>query len=74
MSSTSQPDQVRLTSDGAAAVDHSYYWRRMETCPLGTKVQLLTDGGVGIYGLVFTHTRACFRGWAPLPKKPEWMK
>lgn len=64
---------VKLTSDRAAAVDQDYYWRRMETCPLGAKVLLLNDGGVAIFGLVSTHTRGSFKGWAPLPKKPEWM-
>ena len=65
---------VKLTSDGAAAVDQDYFWRRMESCPLGAKVLLLTDGGVAIFGNVGTQTRRNFKGWAPLPKRPNWMK
>jgi hypothetical protein len=61
---------VALTHDRAAAVDQTYFWRPMNTCPLGTKVLLLTDGGVAIFGNVSTHTRKHFEGWAPLPKKP----
>ena len=65
---------VKLTSDRSAAVDQEYFWRRMDSCPLGAKVLLLTDGGIAIFGQVGTHTRKEFLGWAPLPKKPEWMR
>lgn len=65
---------VKLTSDRAAAVDQSYFWRPMAGCPLGTKVLLLTDGGVAIFGQVGTNTRRNFKGWAPLPKRPDWMQ
>lgn len=71
---TPKPDRVRLTNDRAAAVDHDYHWRHMDACPLGAKVQLLTEGGVAIYGLVSNKTRSEYLGWAPLPKKPDWMK
>lgn len=66
-------DNIKLTADRAAVVDRDYFWRRMDSCPLGSKVQLLTDGGVAIHGLVSSATRANFLGWAPLPKKPDWM-
>lgn len=65
---------VKLTTDRAAAVDQGYFWRRMDDCPLGAKMLLLTDGGVAIFGQVSTNTRKDFLGWAPLPKKPDWMK
>lgn len=63
---------VQLTKDRAAAVDPNYYWQPLHTCPLSTKVQLLTEGGVAVYGH-YTPGGKCL-GWAPLPKKPEWMK
>ena len=63
---------VRLTADRSAAVDQTYYWRAMDTCPLSTKVQLLSPGGVAIYGLYDGKSKT-WLGWAPLPKVPaEW--
>lgn len=55
------------------AVDPNYYWRPMSTCPLGTKVQLLTKGGIATHGKV-GESLGCFHpdsfdGWTPLPKK-----
>jgi hypothetical protein len=41
---------VKITSDKAAAVDQDYFWRPLHTCPLSAKVQLLTEGGVAVYG------------------------
>ncbi len=64
---------VKITSDRAAAVDQDYYWRPLHTCPLSTKVQLLTEGGVAVYGQ-YQPGVGGYLGWAPLPKKPEWMK
>ncbi len=32
------------------AVDQTYYWQPMETCPRGMKVQLLGRGGVAAFG------------------------
>lgn len=55
------------------AVDQDYYWQPMDTCPLGVKVQLLNAGGVAVYGQS-TGKPEHWRGWAPLPNKPEWMK
>ena len=63
---------VKLTSDKAAAVDQTYYWRPMQTCPLSAKVQLLGKGGVAVYGVYDGHSD-WWQGWAPLPKKPDWM-
>lgn len=63
---------VKLTSDKAAAVDQTYYWRPMQTCPLSAKVQLLGRGGVAVYG-VYDGRSDWWQGWAPLPKKPDWM-
>ena len=65
--------RVKLTGDRAAAVDQDYFWQPLETCPAGAKVQLLTDGGIAVYGQ-YSRGQRGFKGWAPLPKKPEWMK
>ena len=62
---------VKLTNDKAAAVDQGYYWRPLETCPLSAKVQLLTNGGIAVYGQF--NGQPGYLGWAPLPKRPEWM-
>jgi hypothetical protein len=64
---------VTLTNDKSAAVDQTYYWRPLETCPLSAKVQLLTQGGVAVYGQ-YSPGKPGYIGWAPLPKRPEWMR
>lgn len=64
---------VKLTGDRAAAVDQTYFWQPLKTCPLSAKVQLLTEGGVAVYGQ-YNKGQKGYKGWAPLPKKPEWMK
>lgn len=56
------------------AVDHSYFFQPMSTCPLGVKVQLLNPGNVAVYGTVSARTIGDWRGWAPMPKIPEAMK
>lgn len=66
-------ERAKYNSDRSAVVDPDYFWRHMDSCPLGAKVMLLTDGGVAIFGNVGTNTRRDFLGWAPLPKKPGWM-
>lgn len=63
---------VKLTNDRAAAVDQDYFWRSLETCPLSAKVQLLTQGGVAVYGQ-YSQGQTGYLGWAPLPKRPAWM-
>jgi hypothetical protein len=64
---------VKLTNDKAAAVDQDYFWRPLHTCPLSAKVQLLTAGGVAVYGQ-YQPGVGGYVGWAPLPKKPSWME
>lgn len=61
--------RVRITSDGAAAVDPDYYWRDIdENTPRGVKLQLLTDTGIALHGHWQPYDRDIV-GWAPLPKK-----
>lgn len=59
---------IKTTSDGAATVDMTYFWRPIDNnTPRGTKLQLINRrDGVAHYGQFFgkdphwTH-------WAPLP-------
>lgn len=64
---------VKLTNDKSTAVDQDYFWRPLHTCPLSAKVQLLTQGGIAVYGQ-YSPGAPGYLGWAPLPKRPEWMK
>jgi hypothetical protein len=56
-----------LDSTGVAAVDHSYFWQPIATCPRGVKVQLLGAGGVAMYG-TYNGKDKFYTHWAPLPK------
>jgi hypothetical protein len=67
------PSGVHMTDNNPVAVDQTYYWQPMATCPLSVKVQLLGRGGVAIYGQFSGHDSFVV-GWAPLPNKPDWMK
>lgn len=58
---------AEIDSTGAAAVDRSYFWQPMETCPRGVKVQLLGRGGVAMYGS-YNGKDKFYTHWAPLPK------
>lgn len=51
------------------AVDLEYEWQPMTTCPLHTKVQLLTIGGIALYG-TFDGKDQFYVGWAPVPRRP----
>lgn len=59
-----------LDKSGTVAVDHDYFWRSMDTCPRGVKVQLLGAGGVAVYGN-YNGKDKFYTHWAPLPKKPK---
>ncbi len=62
---------TELNSDRTVAVDREYYWRGMETCPRGVKVQLLGRGGVAVYGQ-YRGKEDWWMAWAPLPTlRPE---
>lgn len=63
----------KLTSDQSTAVATDYFWQPLSTCPEGAKVQLLTIGGVAIYGQ-YRRGETFYQAWAPCPKVPEWMK
>jgi hypothetical protein len=59
---------VRLNSSGSVAVDHNYFFERIdENTPQGVKLQLLGQGGVAIYG-TYRKGDDFWTHWAPLPK------
>jgi len=57
----------KLNSDNTVAVATEVYWEDIATCPRGAKVQLLTIGGVAIYGNY--KGEAFYTAWAPVPRK-----
>jgi hypothetical protein len=65
-----------MTDAKPYVVDPSYYWRPLATAPLGKKLQLLTEGGVAVHGVLTARDirEQWYRGWTPLPKVPEWMR
>lgn len=64
---STERDEVTITAQNVA-VDMGYYWREMESCPVGSKVQLLTAGGLPQYGR-WDGKNPFYVGWAPLPKR-----
>jgi len=58
---------THIDSTGKVAVDHSYYWQPIASCPRGVKVQLLGQGGVAAYG-IWNGREVFWTHWAPLPK------
>jgi len=68
-----QPEKERvmtkLDSTGTTAVDSTYYWQPIDTCPHGVKVQLKGAGGVAHYGVYhgIKDDGNFWIGWAPLP-------
>ena len=59
---------VKLTQDGAAAVDQTYFWRPIDKdTPRGTKLQLIhRPSGVAVHGPLFTND-TFWTHWTPLP-------
>lgn len=63
-------DRVRISKDGSTAIDPDYYWRDIDgDTPRGVKLQLLTEGGVAVYGQITGKGDDGFTRWAPLPKQ-----
>ena len=59
----------KLNATGEVAVATDYYWNEdMTTCPLHTKVQLLSIGGVAVYG-TYDGRNKFWQAWAPCPKR-----
>jgi hypothetical protein len=62
----------RFNTDKTVVVATDYFWLPITSeTPLGAKLQLLTLGGVAMYGNHTTKSDFCTH-WAPLPKRlPE---
>lgn len=62
----------RFNTDKTVVIATNYFWLPITSeTPLGAKLQLLTLGGVAIYGSHTTKSDFCTH-WAPLPKRlPE---
>lgn len=63
----------KISGDGAAAVDPSYHWQGLETCPRGALVWLLTRWGRGIEG-IYKQGDTGVVAWCPKPKTPPEIK
>ena len=60
-----------INNAGTVAVATDCYWIPIdENTPRGVKLQLLTKGGVAIYGH-WDRRETFYTHWAPLPKKPK---
>jgi hypothetical protein len=57
-----------------AKVDPDYFWRPIETCPTGERVQLLNRAGIASTGKLAANKDGWWVGWAPLPKIPPAIK
>ena len=56
-----------------SVADPSYPWQPIETCPKGSKVALMTIGGVAVWGR-YTGKEDWVLAWAPMPTTPDWLK
>lgn len=59
----------RLNHDRTVAIDNEVSFYPMGSCPTGVKVQLHTEGGVAIYGVIKEQEDAqtTYLGWRPVP-------
>lgn len=60
-------EEVRITSS-KVAVDPDYHWQPMSTCPLHTKVQLLSKAGLPSYGN-WDGKDTFYVGWQLVPTR-----
>lgn len=58
---------LRVNQSEGVAVDPSYYYRPMSTCPRGCKVLPLTRNEIAVIGS-WNGKDDQFIGWSPLPK------
>ena len=59
-----------INNDKTVAIANDHYLQPMDTCPRGVKVQLLTTGGVLVYGTWNGRDKG-YTSWYPLPKQPK---
>lgn len=63
----------RLNNDKSAAVAIDYCWQPLSLAPKGTRILGLSKGGVARVD-VFTGKSLDLIAWAPLPRRPQWLK
>lgn len=56
-----------LSRGRTVAVATEVFLQPMDTCPIGVKVQLLTVGGILVYGT--WRREPHYVGWAPVPRR-----
>lgn len=62
---------IKQTPEKDVAVAEGFWWNEdMASCPMGTKVQLLTKYGVAVYGELSPRSVG-YVAWAPLPKRRD---
>lgn len=60
----------QLNTEKSVAVAEGFYWTPVDDdTPHGVKVQLLTIGGVAIYGQYTELHKGAYTHWAPLPRR-----
>jgi hypothetical protein len=64
---------VKISSVSNTAVDQTYYWQGLETCPRGANVWLLTRWGRAVDG-IYTPGDFGVVAWCPKPKIPPEIK
>ncbi len=62
----------KVSSTGVV-VNQALDWQPMRTALIGCKLQLLTPGGVAVYGSISERSRGDYLGWQSLPKRPPWL-
>jgi hypothetical protein len=66
--------RFKISGDGSTAVSMTEEWEHMQLAPLGIKVQVLTIGKIATHGVLTKENLKDYKGWAPLPKEPPWMR
>ncbi len=62
--------QHQLNTEKNVSVAQGFFWLPIDAdTPRGVKVQLLTIGGVAIYGQYTEAHKGAYTHWAPLPRK-----
>ena len=66
--------EFKTKQHGSVAVTTSsgQQWQRLDTCPRGSKVQLMFRFGLPRYEVYTGQPDAL--AWAPMPDSPEWLK
>lgn len=63
----------RLNNDKSAAVAIDYVWQPLSVAPMGARILGLSKLGVARVD-VFTGKSGDLVAWAPLPRRPQWLK